>query len=89
MIFHMRSNILTAEFDDQILLFDPVKNLPYVLNGVAAFILSKTDGIRSDKDIAEEVLREFSVEYDEALADIKNLYAECIDMNIVIKENNC
>lgn len=88
MISHMRPNILTAEFDDQILLFDPVKNLPYVLNGVAAFILSKTDGIRSDEDIAKEVIKEFRVEYDEALADIKNLYSECIDMNIILEKNN-
>jgi hypothetical protein len=85
MIFNMGSNILKAEFKDQILLFDPAKNLPYVLNGVAAFILSKTDGVRSDKEIADEVFKEFSVEYDKALSDIRSLYKECSDINIVYK----
>ena len=83
MIFHLRTKILTAEFNDQMLLFDPIKNLPYVLNGVAAFILSKTDGVRSDKDIAMEILKKFSVEYDQALADIRNLYEEFSDLDIV------
>lgn len=83
MIFRRRKNILIERFDEQTLVFDLEKNLPYVLNGVASYVLAHTDGLRSQEEIAEKVCLEFDVEFPEALDDIRGLYEEFARRNLV------
>jgi hypothetical protein len=76
MIFRRRDDILIGTFNDQILVFDPQKNLPYVMNGVAAFIFMNTDGEMKLEEIAEKVCLEYNVELYQAIEDIKAIYEE-------------
>ena len=83
MIFRVQENILVERFDDQILVFDLEKNLPYVLNGVAAFILTLTDGKRSHDIIAGRVCEEFDVGFPQALEDTQGLFMDLVQKEIV------
>ena len=76
MIFRRQDDIFIERFNDQILVFDPQKNLPYVMNGVAAFIFMNTDGEMKFEGIAEKVCQEYSVELYQAIEDIKAIYEE-------------
>jgi len=83
MIFHMRQDLLTERFDDQVLLFDPDNNLPYILNPVAAYILMNTDGSKSQETIAEMLYAEFDVEFHRALEDIKLVYNDLLEKELI------
>ena len=83
MIFCKQEDILVERFDEQILLFDMQKNLPYVLNGVAAYVLENTDGEMSQEAIAKMVFRKYDVSFHQALDDIKELYKELVQKRIV------
>lgn len=83
MIMSARSNILMERLDNQVLLFDLQKNLPYVLNGVASFIFLNSDGKLSKEEIAKKVCREFDVEYHKALDDINEIYLEFINKELI------
>lgn len=76
MIFRKGENILLERLDEQTLVFDPEKNLPYVLNEVAAYILMNTDGNTGQETVAGRVCEAFEVGFDQALADTKHFYAE-------------
>jgi hypothetical protein len=76
MIFCRKDDILIERFNDQILVFDPEKNLPYVMNGVAAFIFLNTDGEMKLEEIAERVCLEYNVELYRAIEDIEAIYEE-------------
>ena len=86
MIFHRQNDILMERFDDHLLLFDLKKNLPYVLNGVAAFIFMHTNGVVSQEDIAKMVCREYNVSFSQALSDIKGIYEEFSRKRMVRRE---
>jgi len=86
MIFRMRQDLLIERFDDQVLLFNPEKNLPYVLNRVAAYVLMNTDGNKSQETIAENICAEFDVEFHQALEDIKSIYNDLIEKELIIGE---
>ena len=51
MLFQKAENILIERFGDETLVFDLHTNLPFILNPVAAYIFSKTDGKRDCKEI--------------------------------------
>ena len=76
MIFRRQDDILIERFNDQVLVFDPQKNLPYVMNGVAAFIFMNTDGEMRLEEIAEKVCLEYSVKLYQAIEDIEAIYEE-------------
>lgn len=71
------------EFDDQTLVFDLKTNLPYALNHVASLILMNTDGKKTIEAVAEEVCREYHVDFDKALWDVKRLYQELDEKGII------
>jgi hypothetical protein len=85
MTYRIRQGLLFEPFDDQgqALLFDPDKNLPYVLNQVAAFILMNMDG-RSREAIAGELCMRFDVEYKRALDDIDVIYRELRQKDLIV-----
>lgn len=83
MIFRRSESILFERLADQTLVFDPEKNLPYVLNEVAAYILMNTDGKTGQETVAEKVCEAFDVGFGQALEDTKNLYEELSLRNIV------
>lgn len=76
MIFRRQDDLLIERFDDRILVFDPQKNLPYVMNGVAAFIFMNTDGETRLEEIAEKLCMEYNVNLPKAIEDIKAIYEE-------------
>ncbi len=63
MIFCIQEGLLIERFDDQTLVFQVDNNLPYILNGVAAFILRNTDGKKNKEEIAEKICMKFDVGY--------------------------
>ena len=69
MIFRRSESILFERLADQTLVFDPEKNLPYVLNEVAAYILMNTDGRTGQDRVAERVCETFDVGFGQALED--------------------
>jgi len=83
MIFRRMEDILVERLDDQTLVFDPERNLPYVLNEVAAYILMNTDGETGQESVAGKVCEEFDVGFDQAFVDTKNLYEELALKKIV------
>ena len=83
MVYRRKANIIYKAFDDEILLFDLQKNVPYILNGAAFFIFSRTDAGLDREDIAEKMSLEFQVSYDRALGDINGLLEELIDKGII------
>jgi hypothetical protein len=85
MIFRRMENILLERLDDQTLVFDPEKNLPYVLNEVAAYILMNTDGKTLQETVAGKVSEAFEVGFNQALEDTKNFYAELSRRRIVTR----
>lgn len=85
MIFKKQKCLLMERLDDRFIVFDINKNLPYVLNDAAAYILSNTDGKMSTEEIAERVCRRYDVEFQKTLDDIKNIYEDFNKKNIVIK----
>jgi cytochrome oxidase Cu insertion factor (SCO1/SenC/PrrC family) len=87
MIFRRVENILLERLDEQTLVFDPEKNLPYVLNEVAAYVLMNTDGKTDQETVAGRVCEAFEVGFDQALEDTKNLYAELSRKRIVTRVN--
>ena len=83
MIFCRQDDVLIERFNDQILVFDPKKNLPYVMNGVAAFIFMNMDGEMGLEEIAEKVCLEYNVELHLAIEDIKDIYKEFSSKRLV------
>lgn len=83
MLFRRREDILSQQFDEQVLLFDLQTNLPYVLNGVASYIFIHTDGEMSPYEVAKKVCDEYHVGFSQALADIKRLYDDLLKKRIV------
>ncbi|MBN2124793.1 MAG: PqqD family protein [Deltaproteobacteria bacterium] len=83
MIVRLQEDILVEAFDDRIVVFDRRKNLPYVLNGIGAFILLHSDGERSQEAIAQMICQEFDVGFGRALDDIGRLYDDLLQMKIV------
>ena len=73
MLFRKVENILVEKFGDQILLFDLDTNLPFILNPVASYIFSKTDGKQDCREIAKKVSQKFDVEFEQALLDVESL----------------
>ena len=65
------------------MLFDLDTNLPYILNPVASYIFSKTDGRRDCREIAKEVSQHFDVEFQQALSDVENLTQTFLQKKIV------
>jgi len=84
----MRRDLLVEQFDDQVLLFDPCNNLPYVLNHVAAFILMNTDGEKNQEEIAERLCQRFDVDFHQALADIRGVYKDLIRKGLITGEDS-
>jgi hypothetical protein len=85
MIFQRKEGILVERFDDQALVLDLENNLPYVLNGVAAYILMHSDGKSSQECIARKVCEEFDVGLEEAIEDTRRLYEELVLKKIVTR----
>lgn len=85
MIFCIQENLLIERFDDQMLVFQVDKNLPYVLNGVAAFILRNTDGKKSQEDIAEKICMKFDVGFRQALEGIEFIYEEMRLKDLIVR----
>jgi len=83
MIFRKQTGVLSARFDDGLLVFDPAKNLPYTLNDVAALIFMNTDGKLGTEEIARVICEEYHVGFDQALGDVKALYGEFLKRDIV------
>jgi hypothetical protein len=83
MIFQKKENILVEWFDEQLLVLDLEKNLPYVLNGVAAYVLMNTDGEHTLEALAEKVCQEFDVGFHQALQDLNRLHEELISKKLV------
>jgi hypothetical protein len=76
MIFCRQDDLLIERFNDQVLVFDPQKNLPYVMNGVAAFIFMNTDGETRFEEVAEKLCVKYNVSLPTAIEDIKAIYKE-------------
>lgn len=83
MIFDREKDLLMEEFGNQALVFDLKTNLPYALNRVASLILMNTDGKKTIEAVAEEVCREYHVDLDRALWDVKKLYQELDEKGII------
>lgn len=83
MILRRKENILIEDFDEQIVVFDLDRNLPFVLNGVAGCILMHTDGVSDQETIARRVCEEFDVGFPQALEDIRGLHEEFLARKIV------
>jgi hypothetical protein len=73
MLFHKVENIMVERLGDRMLLFDLDTNLPFILNSVAAYIFTKTDGKRDCREIAKKVSQKFDVEFEQALSDVENI----------------
>jgi len=84
MIFCIQEGLLIERFDDQMLVFQVDKNLPYVLNGVAAFILRNTDGKKNQEEIAEKICMKFDVAFQQALEDIGHIYEEFKQKDLIV-----
>jgi len=85
MIFCIQESLLIERFDDQTVVFQVDKNLPYVLNGIAAFILRNTDGKKSKEDIAEKICMKFDVGLRQALEDIEVIYEEFKQKDLIVR----
>lgn len=85
MIFQKNGKILFEKFGTRTLIFDLKKNLPYVLNNVAANVLMKTDGTRDLITIARKICNEYDVKYSRAIEDIKSLYDEFSSKELVTR----
>jgi hypothetical protein len=85
MTFCMRQGLLIRPFDGQgqVLLFDPVRNLPYVLNRVAAHVLMNTNGRRRE-EVAEEICMLFDVEYNRAMGDLEAICVELRQKDLIV-----
>ena len=81
--YHRKADILFQRFDDETLLFDLKKNVPYILNGVASFIFSMADAGLGREEIAEKMSREFQVSHDRSLRDITAILQELLDKGII------
>jgi methyltransferase-like protein len=85
MIFCIQEGLLIESFDDQMLVFQVDNNLPYILNGVAAFILRNTDGKKNKEEIAEKICMKFDVVFHQALEDIEQIYEEFKQKNLIVR----
>ena len=85
MFFRKGENILVEKFEDRILLFNLDTNLPFILNPVASYIYSKTDGKRDCRELAKKVSQKFDVEFEQALSDVENLSQTFLEKKIVSK----
>jgi hypothetical protein len=85
MIFRKNGKMLFEKFGIRTLIFDIKKNLPYVLNDVAANVLMKTDGTKDHKTVAREICEEYHVKYSRAIEDIEGLYNEFIGKELVTR----
>lgn len=83
MLFQKVENILVEKFGDHILLFDLDTNLPFILNPVATYIFTKTDGKRDCREIAKKVSQKFDVEFEQALSDVESLNQTFLQKKIV------
>lgn len=85
MIFRKNGKILFERFGTRTLILDLKKNLPYVLNNVAANVLIKTDGIKDLNTITREICAEYDVEYSRAIKEIEGLYDEFRSKGLVTR----
>jgi hypothetical protein len=85
MIFQKNGKILFEKFETRTLILDSKKNLPYVLNNVAANVLMKTDGIKDLSTITREICAEYNVKYSQAIKEIEGLYDEFRSKGLVTR----
>jgi hypothetical protein len=83
--FRMNHGLLIERIDDQVLVFNTKTNLPYIMNSAAAFILTNTDGDKSQEKIAEMLCEEFDVDFHQALEDIRMIYRDLIGKDLIIR----
>ena len=75
-MFARRKDIVFERFDDRVLVFDLKKYLPWELNSTAAFVFLRTDGRTPLEEIVRGISREYDVDPDSALQDIRALYED-------------
>ncbi|RLC26136.1 MAG: hypothetical protein DRH56_04990 [Deltaproteobacteria bacterium] len=89
MVFAKSKDVLAERFGDRVLVFDLRKNLPYELNRSAAFVFMNTDGRTAPEAIARKFCREYDVDPDRALHDIRVLYEDLSRRGLVEPREGC
>lgn len=81
-----RADLSVFPLDDDLVVYDPKSGQSFVLNQTGSTIWSLCDGERSHLKIAEELSAHFSISFEQALADVRDLLDELQDADLLVQK---
>ena len=83
MFLKQRDDIITREIDDEILLMDNQTMQVHQLNRTASYVWSRCNGSISEKEIIEQVVRDFDVEDHVAKQQVREVIAQLLELKVL------
>jgi hypothetical protein len=77
------SNVSSRIVDGEVVLLDHTNERIHQLNATASFIWSRLDGRKTIERVAAEMTQEFDVDEQKALADVGQIVAELVELELL------
>jgi hypothetical protein len=77
-------SVSSYPLDDELVLYTPADGQAYILNHTAARVWRLLDGTRTDTAVAREVADTYGEEYEQVLADVRELVAHLQAVGLLV-----